>query len=129
MYQRVSASQCIHRANSIPVGNTIGCFAEESLSLSMWLRALLFVLCVIGSPLGQLPWVISEKLVLWQFSQQFSAITKIFGAHEENSAPIANLDKWVFVDVSPQKNDRGPRRNGDYGRVILLRQNGSTLIS
>ena len=48
--------------------------------------------------------------------------------HEENSASIANLDKWVFVDVSPHNNDRGPRWNGDYGPVIPLRQNGSTLI-
>ncbi len=71
----------------------------------------------------------SEKLALRQFSQQFSAITKVVGMHEEHSASIANLDKWVFVEVSPHNNDRGPGRNGDYRPVILLRQSGSTLIS
>ena len=70
----------------------------------------------------------SEKL-LRQFSQQFSAITKIFGMHEENSASIANLDERVFLDVSPHKNDRGPCRNGHYSLVILLGQNGPTPIS
>jgi hypothetical protein len=64
-----------------------------------------------------------------QFCQQFSAITKINGMHEEHFASIANLDDWVCVDVSAHDNDRGPRPNGDYGPLILLRQSGSTLIS
>ena len=70
----------------------------------------------------------SEKL-LRQFSQQFSAIAKIFGMHKEDSASITNFDEWVFVDVSPHKNDRGPRRNGHYGWLILLGQEGPTPIS
>jgi hypothetical protein len=76
--------------------------------------------CVAGQTKG--------KRVLWQFSQQFSAGTKIFGMHEENSTSIANFDKSVFGDVSPDQNDRGPRRNGRYGPVILLGQYGSAPI-
>ena len=71
----------------------------------------------------------TEKPVLWQFPQQCSASTKIFGMHKENSTSIANFDKSVFADVSRDQNDRGPRRNGHYGPMILLRRNGSAPIS
>jgi hypothetical protein len=39
---------------------------------------------------------------------------------------VANLDKWVLVDIAAHKNDGGSRWNGYYYPLILLRQNGST---
>lgn len=39
---------------------------------------------------------------------------------------MANLDKWVLVDIAARKNDGGSCWSGYDYPMILLRQNGST---
>jgi hypothetical protein len=60
---------------------------------------------------------------LRRLSPQFSTATKVCGEHEENSAPIANLDEWVLVDVPPYENHQGTWGNVNHVPVIFLSQN------
>jgi hypothetical protein len=50
--------------------------------------------------------------------------TYVLGENGQNFAVIANLDKTVTFDISPQYNHLGARWNENYAPVIVYGKNG-----